>query len=559
MNEQRVWRLVVAAAVIAWGASTRGAEEEPKGARYMRAVEAFAQRVLADGRDKYGKQTTPLFVDGLNVKTLEPARWNGPDRVWVLSNFASQQPLVRLLDGLTALGQKHEYRRAAEEATRYALTKLRSPNGLIYWGGHMAWDLQQDAPVGQYADVHEMKGHQPYYALFWRIDARATRQLLEAIWGSHVVDWSLLDYNRHGSMRKATRADWGHRFDEKVGVPFATRGNNLSFCNVTPSLLHSSATLATLGKDERTVAWTRLLAYRWQQGRDAKTGLCGGQLSYRKEDRAQQALGHVHPTINEAKIVATYHQSSRYHHLPLVEMQAAATLLAAGPPCDALGRELIAWASDDLKVYAARCYDAPTGLFVARMTDGTVLEWQKAKTGYYVPQSFAPQKPEGFVLWGYALAYRLTRRPRALGHGSRTRETTGAGRPGRVQWVEGWPAARHTARRLAHHLRHPRVARGDRGSGPAPAGVPSGRQLAGDAGSHWSFPARGREYARTGDEVPLALLHLAAALEGKRSLLPQAIFDYRFFHCEFHGPLEKKQEKRADARTYDDLVFYGGS
>ena len=33
----------------------------------------------------------------------------------------------------------------------------------------------------------------------------------------------------------------------------------------------------------------------------------------------------------------------------------------------------------------------------------------------------------------------------------------------------------------------------------------------------------------------------------------------RFFHCEYHGQLEEHQQKRDDKRTYDHLVFYGGS
>jgi hypothetical protein len=73
------------------------------------------------------------------------------------------------------------------------------------------------------------------------------------------------------------------------------------------------------------------------------------------------------------------------------------------------------------------------------------------------------------------------------------------------------------------------------------------------------FPRSGREWARTGDEIPLAILHVAAASMNKSSLLPQPIFDSRFFHCEYHGQLEKHQEKRSDKRTYDHLVFYGGS
>ena len=71
------------------------------------------------------------------------------------------------------------------------------------------------------------------------------------------------------------------------------------------------------------------------------------------------------------------------------------------------------------------------------------------------------------------------------------------------------------------------------------------------------FPRPKREYARTGDEIPLALLHVAAALDGKSNKMPPPGFDGRFFHCEYHGPLEEHQKKRADKRTYDNYVFFG--
>ena len=40
--------------------------------------------------------------------------------------------------------------------------------------------------------------------------------------------------------------------------------------------------------------------------------------------------------------------------------------------------------------------------------------------------------------------------------------------------------------------------------------------------------------------------------------MPRAVYDSRFFHCEYHSPLAKHQQKRADKRTYDNLVFFGG-
>jgi pectate lyase len=523
------------------------------------AVREFADNVLKYGRDVYGPKHTPLFVDGLHAKSLEPVRWKGRGRTWVLSNFASQQPLLRTLDGLTALTGQKEYRKAAEDATRYALKYLRTPNGLLYWGGHFAWDLEQERAVGQYADVHELKGHQPYYSLMWRVDAPATRQLMEMIWAAHILDWSLLDYNRHASVKKRLRPLWDHEFKEDIEVPFPAEGGNLSFVNVTPPLMHSAVCLAVLDKNTDVLTWTRRLVYRWQQGRHPHTGLCGGQLSYRKHDRAADALGHVHPNINEAKIVASYHQVSRYHHLPLAQMQAALTLMAAGGKYADLGRELVDWASEDLKVYAEHSYDPNTGRFVALMTDGTPIKWRQSRKGYYVPESFAPRPPEGFLLWGYAMAYRLTA---DKVHWRMVRQICRQIGLGDIGQPDGSERALHFATthnnwRTIYALLELYRATDDR------VLLKLGCRIADNILTMQTktglFPRPGRIWARTGDEIPLALLHLTAAINGKSSSLPPAVFDSRFFHCEYHGELEEHQKKRDDKRTYDDLVFYGGS
>ncbi len=534
-------------------ASTSGAK--PDSGPYLDAARKFADTVLAHGRDTYGPDETPLFVDGLHATSFEPALWQNKGETWVLSNFASQQPLMRLLDGLTGLTGDARYRNAAEQTARHVLAHLVSPNGLIYWGGHMAWDLQAEKPVGQYGDTHEMKGHQPHYNLMHRVNPAATRKVLETIWGTHVLDWTRLDYNRHGSVKKPCAPQWDHEFQEQIEVPFPAAGGNLSFCNVTPPLVHCGVSLAVMYEDGGALLWTRRLAHRWQQGRDPTTGLCGGQLSYRNDDRAREALGHVHPTINEAKIVASYHQLSRYHHLPLVQMQAAESLIGARGTAAEVGRDLLRWALDDLKVYGRTCYDAESGKFVAMMTDGTPLEWQEAKTGYYTPQSFAPIAPDGNLFWAYCRAYRETGDPdfwrmvcetgRLLGLGDLNKAATAdvsaedwrliygllelADRPG------------EEADRTALLSRAGRVADSILKT-QAPSGL---------------FPRRGYQYARTGDEIPLALLHLAAAIRGGRDRLPPAMYDSRFFHCEFHGPLDEHQKKRADRRTYDHLVFFG--
>lgn len=137
-----------------------GQSNESPGGKYLKAAQDFADTVIERGHDSYGEKHTPLFVDGLHAVTLEPVIWRKDGQSWVLSNFASQQPLIRLLDGLSTLTQDPRYRQAAKDATGYALRHLQSRNGLLYWGGHVAWDLETERPVGQYAGTHEMKSHQ---------------------------------------------------------------------------------------------------------------------------------------------------------------------------------------------------------------------------------------------------------------------------------------------------------------------------------------------------------------------------------------------------------------
>jgi len=159
--------------------------------RYLNAVIEFADNVLKYGRDTYGPKHTPLFVDGLNVNTHEPVKWIAPngDR-WILSNLASQQNLLRTLDGLTRITGDPKYKQAAMDAIKYAFENLRSPNGLLYWGGHAVYDAGADRPIGR--NIHEFKCHYPYYELMWEVNPQATKQFIEAFWSTTILNWSNL-------------------------------------------------------------------------------------------------------------------------------------------------------------------------------------------------------------------------------------------------------------------------------------------------------------------------------------------------------------------------------
>lgn len=89
-------RILLAVVIVILSVNVHAAQSS----KYLDAVREFADNVLKYGRDTYGPKHTPLFADGLNIHTHEPVRWLDPDGTkWILSNFASQQTLLRTLDG----------------------------------------------------------------------------------------------------------------------------------------------------------------------------------------------------------------------------------------------------------------------------------------------------------------------------------------------------------------------------------------------------------------------------------------------------------------------------
>jgi pectate lyase len=569
-------RWFVAAALLAAGAAAAAERQrdDPRdelgqhAVKCLETVRAFADTVLDKGRDRYGARHTPLFVDGLHVETAQPVIWMGREGAWVISNFINQQPLMRLLDGLSAVTGDTKYREAAEAAAAHVLEHLVTPNGLLHWGGHRAWDLAGDKPVGQ--NVHEIKTYQPYYELMWRVNPAAARRLAEAMWGGHITDWELLDYNRHASsITSDIKPRWDAVYNEHTPVPWLAKARTLSFANVTPPLLQAGASLFFHENDEEALRWTRRLARRWQEAKHPETGLSGGQLSYWTREmgcRAQQGLGHVHPEIHEAMMITTYHRQSRYHDIPLVQMQLGEELLRGRKSQAAFGRELIDWAVADLKAYGRHAYDPELNAFVPLLTDGTRLQWEQVRPGYYRDHldSLGPAAPDSRVFRAYAKAYRLSRDAglwemirhlsRAMGFGE---VGSAAAEPRHLRFSSGasWVATdRHGGSGSIYGMLELHRATGDRAFLQVAAEIAD--HLVRTHFRNGLFPRAGRVYARTGDEIPLALLHLVAAIENKSNLIPVDKVDSQFYHDIYFGPLERHQMKPGDARTRDNLVFY---
>ena len=108
-------------------------------------------------------------MDVLNVETLKspdffPKYGVGGEQHTILSNFACQQNLLRVLVSLSQLTGEDKYRLEAEKATRYMFDHFwHEASGLFYWGTHRYLMLEEGGIQGEKGDAHELKGAYPFY------------------------------------------------------------------------------------------------------------------------------------------------------------------------------------------------------------------------------------------------------------------------------------------------------------------------------------------------------------------------------------------------------------
>ncbi len=498
--------------------------------RYLRAVRRFADGVLSQGRDAYGAYSTPLFVDGLNPRSGEPVVWRVEGQTWTLSNLASQQVLLRTLDGLSALTGESRYRQAAEEAQAYAFARLRHGR-LLSWGGHMAYDLERKNSV--YAPdkgpVHELKCHFPYYDLMWRVNPEQTMTYIDAMWESHITNWDNLEFSRHG---RPLEQSVGHRIWERpyqhLPVFFTARG--LTFINAASDLVYAAAMLHHLSGDDKPLRWAKRLQERYVEARDAKTGISGYQYSRSvlpgpggRGDRAEHQFGEQlaahHPT--EATLLVSRQVRTIVARSSVNKLRLAERLGSAG---EAFGR----WASQDLLALAEYSYDVEDSSFHPILTNGLRLtNLSLDRSGYYGARGerLAPMRAGWEMLWPYLMAYRLTSDPRFLPYihqmsraggldfGQPPEETPAgvSSDPLELLCLLEWHACTEEPGWLA-------------------LAVQSGEQILKERFHYGYFlPSSSHRYAKFDALEPLALLHLAANLLGRAEVVPDYPGSSAFF------------------------------
>ena len=553
--------MTVACGCLACAGPVTAANVSPANATpYLAAVRQFANQVLAQGRDVYGKPT-PLFVDGLNVDTREPVKWKWADgQEWVLCNFANQQGLLRTLDGLSGLTGDARYKDAALEATRYAFDHLRygtqNNGGLLGWGGHLAYNATDDVLAGNPGGkgrIHELKCFFPYYALLWEANPKATQELIENIWNGHVLDWATLDFNRHGNPDKRGRL-WANEY--RGGDVFFW-GKGLTFHNAGSDFYYAAGLLTKLAGTPEPLVWAKRLSQRYVETRDPKTGLEGFQFSQcatawcddvgkLRGDRAQYQYGDDFPghRVVEGTLFPCYGNT------PLIEPQLGRLLL--GEALGEQGREFTRQAVEALTAWGKSAYRAKDNAFIPMLTDGTSLEgYVCKKDGYFGPKGkvLRAGHPRAEHLWVYALAFRLSGDPFMWEMARNIAQGNGWGDIGESPKVDPKlkPPGNNSDPRLLFALLELQRASGKQAFLDHAQSIGQ-NILKQRVNNGWFVPSQRHVYCRLANDESQALLHLAAALLGKPEAVPAFTGAEPFFHAEYGT---------STSRVYDSADIYG--
>jgi pectate lyase len=380
--------------------------------KYLDAVREFADNVLKYGRDTYGPKHTPLFVDGLNIHSHEPVKWIDPDGTkWIISNLASQQTLMRTLDGLSRITGNPKYREAAMQAIEYALERLRTPSGLLYWGGGAAYDASADKvadKIGEYS--FGFKLDYPHYELMWRVDPNETKRFIEALWSAHVRDWSNLDFNRIAIMSANLEEPWNHEYK---GGPtfFKSKYGGGGFFTTGTSLVQAGATLYRLSGHEQPLVWSRRLVKRFVETRHPKTGISVYMYNNPWRSLGDDLKEHFADPYTTIFPLEPFEETRGIYYPETAQTHAWISLFLVGDMLGEEGKQFVQWVLEELTAWGKVSYRKEDNSLVPMLTDGTSIE------GYVCKQD-SVFGPRGSVaksyfadlafFWAYALAYRLT-------------------------------------------------------------------------------------------------------------------------------------------------------
>jgi len=211
--------IVVLLGIVAVASVPVPAAEEPQPkCGYLKIVRDYADAMIAHGRDVYGKEHSPLFVEALDRKTMRMPEgdvlqkvagirhdeWGirPHDRMVAGGNAQHCLNFYQILYALAeATGEKH-YADEADRSLKFCFERCQSPaTGLLCWGEHAGWDFRTEKRIDKPAgNVHEFYRPWVLWDRSWQVAAEPCRRFALGLWEHQIGNHQTGDYSRHAAI-----------------------------------------------------------------------------------------------------------------------------------------------------------------------------------------------------------------------------------------------------------------------------------------------------------------------------------------------------------------------
>ena len=378
----------------------------------LEAVITFCENVLEYGRDRYGDVHSPLFIDGINIYTLQPPPTlygEHSDEVtdYIGSNFADQQILLRTLAGLSHLTGDPKYTKAARDAINWHFER-QHPSGLLDWGHHRYIDLRTLEVVGDKDKVHELKENFPYFELMYETNPQATEKLIEGIWNSHVNDWGKLSFNRHAAISGVIhQSAWDHTFHDPDPY-YEYSGHTL--LSGGGDMIDAAARLYGLTENEKALEWAKNLKKMYVKARYPDTNLGAYVFTVNPGYHMDEFTDEFGELALMGNVLFRFTFLERGYPEQIYG-DSALNLLRLAQELGDSGRKFLEWTHIGMKSYAEIAYNPETNMLIPMWTDGTDMTGYEFKSdGYFGREGDVMEKfaASDIFLLSYATLFRLT-------------------------------------------------------------------------------------------------------------------------------------------------------
>ena len=249
---------------------------------YLDLVKAYAEAMIKDGRDTYGKEHSPLFAAALDRKTMKLGSFGNipgvrnSDRSLGGANPQTDAPLYAVLYELTELTGEKKYAEEADKALTFFFKHCQSPQtGLLTWGEHLYWDFNREG-ANEIDGKHEIGGEWLFWDRCYDLAPEACWKFAIGLWDHQVADKKTGDFSRHAkwsSHGPGRGADfpryagqmiacWADAYGRSCNADREDRSNLVTAVSVLVTRMESNMTLAPTGyllagtdATHRQIAW----------------------------------------------------------------------------------------------------------------------------------------------------------------------------------------------------------------------------------------------------------------------------------------------------------------